>query len=182
MKVSSLLVALQYGPADPLQVFVAYRGIPPHCGGGGYTHLLLDVVLVGMSVHSSCGAVAAHGVQTKLRSVHGQARLHDQCSELVSHAVISGGLVKGADSRLRGGERGEQEVTLVPRHLLQESFILKNDRDGVYSKRGVSGDHCVSGLSVLVLLALGEADDDVVAFLADVFCMQRITFFISCYG
>ena len=35
-KVSSLLVALQYGPADPLQVFVAYSGVPLHCGGGGY--------------------------------------------------------------------------------------------------------------------------------------------------
>ena len=112
----------------------------------------------------------AHGVQDELGGVHGQAHLLDQCFELVLHAVIGGGLVERADSCLGGGERGEEEVTLIRRHLLQESFVLENDRDGVYSERGVSDDHCVSGLSILVLLALGEADDDVVAFLADVPC------------
>ena len=88
IKVSSLLVALQYGPADSLHVFVAYSGVPPNCGSGGYAHLLLVLVHIGLSVHSSCDAAAAHGVQAKLQGVHGQARLLDQCFELVSHAVI----------------------------------------------------------------------------------------------
>ena len=83
-------------------------------------------MFVSICAHCRCSTAAAHELQAKFRGVLGQTHFFNQGFELVSHQVIRSGFVEAAVALLVGGERREQEVTLVAGHLLQAGFVRED--------------------------------------------------------